>query len=234
MTNQRTGAGDQVIYYRRPVGPDKEESGWIIIGDTLSGTKYRDYVRRGFQPLEKYGSVNTAGRDARAFGTKTTPAEEGWTPARYRWEQILSHPDGPGEFPVDQILTYRWYRPENLPIPGVVFPQLQGVKVKEYRCPERCGRPPFVDIDGTGGMRGLGSHLKIAHEWDTVALITYGERVGLDFLKADVAEFSAQEYIVEQAAAEFVCPHCKKPFRSRIALEGHKRSHPMVEVEAIG
>lgn len=193
MTNQRIGQGDQIIYYRRP--RKGENAGWITYGDSLSGSKYRDFVRRGFEPLEKYGYINTYARDRAAFGDgKTAPAEAGWTTERYIWEQILSHPDGPAEFPVEQLLTFRWYRPENVPVPGVSFPQLKGVKVKEFRCPERCGRAPFVDVDGAGGARALANHLRITHGWDIPSLMAYGERIGVDFTAADVVEMTVQEY----------------------------------------
>ena len=108
------GAGDQVIYYRK--ANKGLEAGWITCGDSLSGTKYRNFTQRGFQPLEKYGTVNNVQRDLRRFGSKSSPVApefgEG-NPLRnelYRWEQILTHPDGPAEFPVAQLIAYRWYR----------------------------------------------------------------------------------------------------------------------------
>lgn len=231
----QTGAGDQIIYYRRPAKGNN--AGWITWGDSLSGSKYRDYSKRGFQPLEQYGSINTVQRDLRAFGTKSLPVApefSGLEPeahrARYVWEQILTHPDGPAEFPIDQIVTYRWYRPENVPVPDVVFPQLKGLKIREYNCPERCGRSPFVDIDGIGGTSALSNHLRISHQWDRVNIMSYGERVGIDFNKLDVIDAPVQEYEVSANAPQFVCEECGKSFRARVALTGHMRSHPLVEV----
>lgn len=186
------GDGDRIIYYRRPTkgtnGRPVEDPGWIVFGDSISGSKLRDFVARGFQPLMQYGTINSAQRDVRAFGSKSSPADPTMTREQYIWEGILSHPDGPAEFPLEQIIAFGWYRPEQCPVPTAYFPQLVGKKVKEYTCPERCGRKPFVEIDGVGGISALRQHLRIMHEWDQANLQAYGERVGIDFNKADVAE----------------------------------------------
>ena len=98
--------GDQVIYYRKPnKGP---EARWIIWGDSISGTKMRDYAALGFEPLMQYGVINTKSRDLRAFGTKDTPQapefahirDQHQFRARYHYEQILLSEGGPAEFPV--------------------------------------------------------------------------------------------------------------------------------------
>ena len=229
------GAGDQVIYYRKP---DKGlEAGWIVWGDSLSGSKYRDFVKRGFTPLEKYGTLNNIQRTLRAFGSKVAPPAVEFTEANplagqlWIWEQILTHPDGPAEFPVEQVIAYRWYRPENCPV-ACSFPQIKGLKIQEYRCPERCGRPPFVGVDGVGGVTGLANHLRIMHEWDRTNIMAYGDRVGIDFNKFDVVDLPVQEYeSVEAAVSNYVCAECGKGFKTQIALTGHLRSHPVVEIE---
>lgn len=205
------GDGDQVIYYRRPLknrqGQPAENPGWITWGDSLSGTKLRDYVRRGFEPLMDFGTINTTQRMQRAYGSKTSEAEGGWTNDRWLWEPILSHPDGPAQFPVSQILAFGWHHPERCPVPDVVFPQLVGKKVKEYRCPERCGRAPFVEYDGFGAIGPLATHLRVMHEWDRTALIAWGQSVGIDFNKPDVggeliSDFSYEGYREKRQAAK--------------------------------
>lgn len=210
------GAGDQIIYYRRP--RKGENAGWITWGDSVSGSKLRDYVRRGFEPLMQYGTINSAHRNASAFGTKSSPAQSGWSNERYIWEQILTAEGGPEEFPVAQIIAFRWYRPENCPVPDAVFPQLRGVKIKEYRCPE-CRRAPFVDVDGAGGVTGLANHLRITHDWDRVSLNAYGDRVGIDFNRVDVVDAPVTEYEANTAER----PRQRAPRRESIA-----------EVETVG
>lgn len=229
---QGRNLGDRVIYYRRPVGEDKADSGWIVWGDSASGTKLQDRAILGFEPLMKYGMINDRAVEKRAD-------DEGWDQNRRHWHKILSHPDGPAEFPIDQILTFRWYRPEDCPEPGVIFPQLSGTKVREYRCPE-CRRKPFIDIDGVGGVTNLANHLRILHEWDRVSLMAYGERVGIDFNRADVGGGSlVTDYEPEQASVEgLTCPDCSESFSGGFAharLAKHKAAaHPQVEVEVVG
>ena len=188
---QSTGRnlGDQIIYYRRPklnkLGEPAENAGWITWGDSISGTKLRDFVARGFEPLMKYGSLNNKERRLRAEA-------EGWPPGRILWDAILTHPDGPAEFTLEQIMAFRWYRPEQAPVLNVRFPQLAGQTVREYRCPE-CSRPPFIDIEGVGGITGLGNHLRIMHGWDRVSLNAYGDRVGINFNQTDVVTLAMEE-----------------------------------------
>ena len=228
------GAGDQIIYYRRP--RSGEDAGWIVYGDSLSGTKLRDYVKRGFEPLMKYGVINSAGRDTRTFGDKSHPADTTMTTARYIWEAILNHPDGPAEFPVDQIIAFRWHRPDNCPVPDAYFPQLVGKRLREYQCPERCGRAPFVEVDGSGGIAILRQHLRIMHRWDQANLQAYGERVGIDFNRADVQEFGVAEMAYGSAEEVLTCERCGQEFRGKLApahLGRHQKSHPVAEITVV-
>lgn len=205
------GDGDHIIYYRRPLkarnGMPLVHAGWITWGDSLSGTKHRDMTVRGFEPLHQYTRINTQSRDKRMY----EPGDEAAiSRSRYIWESILSHPDGPAEFPVEQIVTYRWYRPEECPVEGVTFPQLVGMKLRELTCPERCGRLPFVELEGTGGVTALRKHLRIMHGWDQANLMAYGERVGIDFNKADVEAMNIEQMTYEapkrRAKAEPLVP----------------------------
>lgn len=233
------GAGDQVIYYRRP--RKGENAGWITWSDSLSGTKLRDFVRRGFEPMTKYGVINSGDRDRRAFGAgknfPPTPEFADLEPqahrARYLWEAILSHPEGPAEFPIEQVVIMGWYRPEQCPVPEARFPQIAGKKIREYGCPERCGRRPFVEMDGIGGVGALRQHLRIIHRWDQSNLQAYGERMGIDFNKADVGELLIED-VATEVVEEHICPDDGFKAKSAFGLQAHERSHQKVAVETIG
>ena len=230
------GDGDQIIYYRRP--RHGENAGWIVYGDSLSGTKLRDYVKRGFEPLMQFGIINSAERDQRMYGDRSHPRDEAMTKDRYIWEGILIHPDGPVEFPVEQTITYRWYRPERCPVPEAYFPQLVGKKIKEYTCPERCGRPPFVAVEGIGGVGTLRTHLRVMHGWDQTNLQAYGERVGIDFNKADVDTVTIADVTYgEQVAVSVTCDRCGLEFKGVMAkahLARHLARHPVAVIETVG
>lgn len=192
------GLGDEVIYYRRPFktrdGEPAENAGWITWADSLSGTKLRDYEVRGFTPLRQYGFVNN---EDRLNDMIKRAHQERWTPRQFQaeliWGQILRHPDGPAEFPLEQIMTLRWYEPDNCPIRGVdpveLFPQLRGHKVKKYGCPQ-CRRT-FAEVDGRGAGQPFANHLRIMHEYDMQNILTYGTKIGLDFTGV---EYGGEQY----------------------------------------
>ncbi len=212
------GKFDRSMYARRP--KDGLNPGWITV---ISRTNVTDYLSRGFEALWKYGFI------------KPDQAN--------RWVQILQHPDGPAEFPAEQVMIARWYRPEDNPLPGTKFPQLTGHKVKEYKCPE-CKRT-FPAFDGLGGIEDLGRHLRLIHSWDRASLVKYGETVGIDFdaIYSNIeTEYEFDGSAVGEApeepppaaggmetVGEFDCecgwtprPNAKKP---GFALMMHKRSH---------
>lgn len=173
-----------VIYYRN-------RKGWITWGDTQAAKQLDMINGKGCSPLPKYGTIQHS--------------EDLWGP-------ILRHPDGPAEFPVEQILAYRWYRKDKLPDlrpivtenrnsyrvgtqPTIRFPQLQGVKVTEYPCPEPCGREPFHD------PLHLGGHLRVMHGYDRSEILKYGEAMNIDFSKVpggqQIVNFEFDEVIEE-------------------------------------
>ena len=211
-------------YYRRP--DEGEERRWIVVAGRQD---LEDMLILGFEPLMKYGllPVNIPGTDE---------------PESNIWRHILSHPDGPGEFTAEQVMVSRWYREEDCPVPGTVFPQLQGHKVKEYQCPE-CRRLPFAAIDGFGGVEPLGRHLRLIHSWDRVSLVKYGEKVGIDFdaiyssvetevvFSGEVPKEEAKEETKEDTlvVGEFECSCGWKPKgnakRPATALKMHSRTH---------
>jgi hypothetical protein len=158
-----SGKEEPVIYYRR-------KNGWITNGATQP-TAQLGMIRKGAMPLPQYGRI--------------TDSEDFWGP-------ILRHPDGPAEFPVEQVLAYRWYRRDMLPDlrpfvmqgrekvrqggqPKVVFPQLKGITITEFPCPE-CTRAFHSPLH-------LGSHLRVMHGYDRSEVLKYGEAMHIDFSK---------------------------------------------------
>lgn len=183
-----------VIYYRN-------KRGWITWGDTQASKQIDMINGKGCTPLSQYGKISYS--------------EDLWGP-------ILRHPNGPAEFPVEQILAYRWYRKDRLPDlrpivqqgrewvrmdipqPKVRFPQLAGVKITEYPCPENCRTKEGDDLSYHDPLH-LGSHLRIRHEYDRSEILKYGDAMGIDFTKVPggkkLVEFDFDEEL-EQAVAE--------------------------------
>lgn len=172
LGNKRTD--EAVIYYRKPLmanGKPHSEAGWICWSDSQAG-KQLDLWKKGWQPLNKYGEIRVKKSENQPDG----PFD------RYGpWGPILCHPDGPGEFPVDQILTFRWYDPERCPVPSARFPQLrewlaEGHEIDEYDCPEctlaRYAKPVY-----------LARHLRIAHNYERHEIIALGKEMNVDFSK---------------------------------------------------
>lgn len=215
MTGQTGSMGtgkrdERVIYYRKP-------DGWITWADSESGTKLRDFSIRGFQPLFEYGVV-TGYMDREQ---KTPDPGSVWGP-------ILRHPKGPAEFPVEQIVALRWHTEPPIP---VKFPQLQGMKIVQYQCPE-CSRAPFAELkDGEevvlSAIKSLGTHLTTMHDWDRLALLRWGDRVGIDFDAIDARVEVPYEYEekpeveeveVETKTAEVAsCQSCDSPITGKLA-----------------
>ncbi len=234
-----------MVYYRRPFltrdGDPAENAGWITWGDSLSGTKRRDYETRGFTLLTKYGKINSLARE-KSLENRILEGEA-MTPRQYQadyiWGPILRHPDGPAEFPVDQIMALRWFEPNNCPIkdvnPAELFPQLRGHKVKLYRCPQ-CNRS-FPEVDGSGASMPLANHLRIMHDWDMTNILNYGERIGINFAHMEASGNKPQEMTFGEAEAvdSLSCPDCEEKFGGKMAkahLAMHqKREHPAFEME---
>lgn len=242
-TTQGRGLGDSVVYARRPFltrdGDPAENAGWITWIDTLSGTKQRDYEYRGFTILRKYGALND---EDRLNETLARGKREGWTKRQFDgewiWGAILRHPDGPAEFPLDQIMTFRWYDAANCPLRGVnpveLFPQLRGHKVKIHRCPQ-CPRT-FAAVDGLGAAAPFANHLRIMHEYDMVNILNFGERIGVDFTGVEYGANEATEIDFGEWAddAALRCPECGQEFKGKMAaarLAKHAKEHPVFELE---
>jgi hypothetical protein len=193
-TIQRSGLpsrkqSEPVIYYRKmDKGP---EQGWIVTADSQMHKQIM-YLQRGWQPLPQYGLVGRASCH--------------WDSA-YRWYPILSHPEGPKEFPIEQILQFGWHRPGGLPsfpmpngepytptLEQVFFPQLADQDIDDFGCPE-CENRLFIK----GAY--LARHLADAHKWDYNAIISLGEQIGIDF-RRDFAPMMKRSYTFPKQAQE--------------------------------
>jgi hypothetical protein len=199
-----------VIYYRR-------KNGWITRGPTQPA-KQVIMMRKGCTPLAQYGQI--------------IHSEDTWGP-------ILRN-GGAHEFPVEQVLTYRWYRKDMLPDlrpivqqgrdfvrqgtqPSVHFPQLAGVKIVEYPCPEPCNRSFHSPLH-------LGGHLRVMHEYDRSEILKYGEAMGIDFTKvpggkaivaydgSEAAE-AAQEVVADAEEPVFATVSAETPATEEIKQE---------------
>lgn len=205
--DQGNSKEEAVIYYRR-------RNGWITWGDTQP-SKQIIMLRKGATPLPQYGNI--------------TASEDLWGP-------ILRN-GGAHEFPVEQVLTYRWYRKDMLPDlrpiqqvgrtmqrvgaqPKVVFPQLVGVKITEFPCPEPCNRTFHSPLH-------LGGHLRVMHEYDRSEILKYGEAMNIDFTKIPggkaIVEYDgptaleAAEEVVEDAEFEVTSVSAAAPATAEVA-----------------
>lgn len=161
------------LYYRHPetwsTGTAQEKpnarANWIIWAGN-NRDRMADMMERGFTPLRKFGIAARYAQDE--------PQSQG-TPDQYGpWGAILMHPEGPAAFPISQIMTYRWYDPRHCPVPGVVFPQLDGVEIAEYACPDCNDRVFSMALH-------LSRHLRAQHDWSVDDVVKFGAAMGLDF-----------------------------------------------------
>lgn len=164
-----------VIYYRKPDylknGEPNVEAGWITRADSQQMKQATFVLNKGWTPLPQYGRVEDS--------------NDPWAP-------ILATAAGRQEFPLEQILTYRWYDARKLRQqwpsmpPGVrpeqLFPQLRGRELQLYPCPE-CFNQDFLVPSA------LAHHLRIHHAYDRTEIIALGKDMGIDFSR----EFRARK-----------------------------------------
>src|SRR3990167_7081170 len=168
--------------------------------------------------------------------------KENWTKRQFDnewiWGAILRHPDGPAEFPLDQIMAFRWYEPAQCPLRGVnpveLFPQLRAHNVKIHRCPQ-CART-FAAVDGFGAAEPFANHLRIMHEYDMVNILNFGERIGIDFTGVEYGTEEAKELTFGEAEEDDAlrCEECGLEFKGKMAaarLAKHAKEHPAFELE---
>ncbi len=223
-------------YYRKT-------NGWVVVAATTPSNR-SDYEYKGFTFLARYGEfINGTGipradqneRDAR--GTPWNPAVEPW--------RLIFQKDGAKEFPVDQIIAYRWHiRP---PYREVKFPQLQGREITNYGCPE-CTKGVFASENPAEAAIMLRTHLTSAisdsHKYTATDLKTLGTEWEIDFESQrlgrrhvtieDAPSIEEADKVVELTVAEkdYKCQNCgyeptEGNSRPWLALRNHKCQLPV-------
>lgn len=176
----------------------KPGDGWVTFGP-IHATAFKHFSLRGFASLvNKYGMIRISGENAHLSVTKAV-------------ELLLTKPGGVEEFPASQIIAYRWHL--DPPIPGLQFPQLEGMEIEVFECP-MCDRASFCEA------MHLADHLTVAHKWDRRDLREYSEETGINFMpkrgpkrKWEPKAPPPKETVlipVEQIEHPYKCPICEK------------------------
>ncbi len=156
----------RVIYARRPykdqLGKPISMAGWVtwIDDDTRTGALWQK-VAIGWTILKQFGTLGTDRGEPDALGP---------------WQKILEHREGPACFPVDQLMEFGWYDPARVPVQNVKFPQLKGMKIPLYPCPECSSREFNKPIH-------LARHCRNAHSYDRKDIQDLAEQLGVDLVK---------------------------------------------------
>lgn len=216
-------------YYRRL------SDGWIITGAAWPSAR-ADKEFKGFEFLSRMPTfVMTFGDNVEESSFRDLSGRK-FLPHLEPWRLIMQHPEGPGLFPVSQIIAHRWHiRP---PYREVRFKQLEGVKVYDLFCPE-CDKGLFASDSEQEAIENLRIHLTSRindqHSYRPEDLRALGQEYGIDFfaprrgrklVRLESPVIKAQPEPTEVTPSEaFVCPDCGEEFGVKIALVGHRRKH---------
>ena len=185
------------MYWRKP-------DGWIVAnpGHPMA---FASRTKRGWTPLSQFGSFVPGRASIDNQGVPYDAAREGW--------KMGFQVDSDGfakEFKVEQIIAYGWHITP--PYREVKFPQLEGMEIPAYECPE-CVHLPFYQASS------LATHLKVGHDYSRVDITAYGLEISVDFTHKAAREESAElqkaatQRLVEdgfKVATGFTCdwPEC--------------------------
>lgn len=151
-----TGKGQSGLpwtYYKKPDGWVTCAPGGAASTGSYSGiraqTAFDSYIKKGFKHLYQYGdgSITEPPGGTRRFG----PGHE--------FVRLLNA-GGAKEFPVEQVLAYKWHiRP---PVPGVTFPTYEVAKdhVLHFECPDDCNFDLFALDTDVKSQRTALTHLR--------------------------------------------------------------------------
>lgn len=216
-------------YYRKT-------NGWIITAPVWASYR-NDMEFKGYDFLSEYGTFvmdmagNRSTKDLR--GNYFSVVDEPW--------RFIFQRGGAKEFPVEQILAFRWHiRP---PYREVKFPQLEGVTVYDYFCPE-CEKGVFSSQFQQEAIDHLRVHLisrfDAAHSYRPEDLRALGEQYGIDFFaprrgRRQVVQTAQPSAAPDLSLSEdFICDICGKPAKSGLGLMSHKRTHSVAAPVAVG
>lgn len=164
----RGKVSERCMYYKKPFRGT--EAGWIVVNGT-NAERQAGLFRKGFVPLEAYGFVSP--QDV-VVPPWLLDRDESFLQSYRTWSTILTAPGGPDEFPVDQLVSYRWYDPDVCPVPSARFPQLVGVSITRVWC-EECTTVYYHK------PTHLARHLRTVHQYDRADVRAYGEQYGINF-----------------------------------------------------
>ena len=141
----------------------KLANGWVAFGPAYPAA-WAKRLKAGQTPLPQYGQYDFSRRGMDADGRPWDAKAEPW--------RLIFQKGGAEQFPVEQIVAFRWHlRP---PYREVSFPQLEGVEIEVYECPE-CEAGVF------SRTMDLGKHLRLGHGYARSDLTEYGREAGIVF-----------------------------------------------------
>lgn len=210
----------KVIYAKRPMkdgntGKPISMPGWVTWtdDDTRTGELWRK-TALGWRFFKQLGYLGQRDGSPDPLGP---------------WQKILEHKDGPALFPVDQLIEFGWYDPSRVPVEGVRFPQLKGLKIPLYPCPE-CNDRDFVK------PIHLARHCRNAHSYDRKDIQDLADQLGIDLVremyagKEKMRTFDYTEDEVEpepEVPAEYEVE--KVALRPRVDSRGERDSQPVAK-----
>lgn len=219
-------------------------NGWICVGPTTPSNR-ADFEYKGFTFLPQYGEFANGTNEARAQAKAVDDRGNPWNPAVEQWRLIFQR-GGAKEFPIDQIIAFRWHlRP---PYREVAFPQLDGVAIINYPCPE-CEKGVFASTNQREAAEQLRAHLTCGvnqrHSYTPTDLRELGKELGINFESARVGRMqeirplepehaaeltSAERLPCERDGCDYLTPESSK--NPKASLMMHERHHHKEAVPA--
>ena len=227
---QQAGRGAHGYYRRSAGGP---RGGWIMAMAAWPAFR-SDMEYKGYVFLQRYGTWVFPGPGAGSQvtdrrGVRFNPSEEPW--------RLIFQDGGASEFPLSQIIAYRWHITP--PYREVVFPQLEGVKIYDYFCPE-CDTGTFSSEDQQEATDMLRQHLVSGkdgtHSYRPEDLRALQAEYGIDFFAPRRGRRNASTGTIAAEAEEspafvaeatiFRCNDCGAEFAARSERMRHGKSCP--------